>query len=241
METTQDKLIREKLNSLDTLPEEYSLSLDSKWELLMAGQPEKKGDKKIWWYAVAASLLLLFGFSFIFFSSENQPQVPQIASINENNPQKLNNTQTSISGTPAIQKKELAEFSEKAERKPNEVAQNGILKTSKTQVVENKPILAEIKIAKISSLPPSSATQLPSSEPVATEPILVASEISKPALKKNSRFVEMDFDTPVSLNAKPEAVQTAQLNIKIKLLPKAQNTGTEVVQNEKPLRLQHTF
>src|SRR5688572_17026520 len=71
METMQDKLIREKLNSLDTLPEGYAPLLDSKWELLMAGQPEAKKSRQYFWYATAASLLLLLGFGFLFLNIPN--------------------------------------------------------------------------------------------------------------------------------------------------------------------------
>src|SRR5687768_10547211 len=79
METMQDKLVREKLNSLDTLPEGYMPSLDSKWELLMAGQPQKQEPKRYLWYAAAASFLLLLAFGFLFLKPAEQPATGIIA------------------------------------------------------------------------------------------------------------------------------------------------------------------
>src|SRR6188768_4065609 len=82
MEAMQDKEIREKLNSLNTLPEGYSPSLDSKWELLRAGLPEKKKQPPFSLYALAASLLLLLGFGFLFRQSATfQAEKAGIASV----------------------------------------------------------------------------------------------------------------------------------------------------------------
>src|SRR5688572_16512448 len=76
MEAMQDKEIREKLNSLNTLPEGYSPSLDSKWELLCAGKPIKKRTSLSFWYAAAASFLLLLSASLIFWQTEKHaPEV----------------------------------------------------------------------------------------------------------------------------------------------------------------------
>src|SRR5688500_16253069 len=73
MEAMQDKIIREKLNSLDTLPEGYAPSLDSKWELLNTGKPEKKKEKPLYlWYAAAASVLLLLCFGLTYFQFGNK-------------------------------------------------------------------------------------------------------------------------------------------------------------------------
>src|SRR5688572_9574297 len=79
METMQDKLIREKLNSLDTLPERYVPSLDSKWELLLAGQPEKKKRIPEFWYAIAASLVLLLTFGYLLLPKPAKQNTNTIA------------------------------------------------------------------------------------------------------------------------------------------------------------------
>src|SRR5687767_4351937 len=79
MGITQDKQIREKLNSLDTLPEGYAPSLDSKWELLMAGQPEVKKQTPYFWFAAAASIVLLLGFGFLFLKNSTTPNPMEIA------------------------------------------------------------------------------------------------------------------------------------------------------------------
>lgn len=63
MENLENKLIRDKINTIENLPKDYTPFLDSKFELLMAGIPESdKKRKRIWIiipWGVAAGIALL--------------------------------------------------------------------------------------------------------------------------------------------------------------------------------------
>lgn len=62
MEKLQDKVIRDRLNALDTLPEGYTPNLASKWSVLEAGMENKrKKPVVIWKYVAAAAMLLMVG------------------------------------------------------------------------------------------------------------------------------------------------------------------------------------
>lgn len=63
MENLENKLIRDKINTIENLPKDYAPLLDSKFELLMAGIPKSdKKRKRIWIiipWGVAAGIALL--------------------------------------------------------------------------------------------------------------------------------------------------------------------------------------
>ena len=63
MEMLEDKIIKQKLDSLEKLPEGYEPNLESKWNLIETGLDE--GNKKkvaIIWYRIAiAAMLLMIG------------------------------------------------------------------------------------------------------------------------------------------------------------------------------------
>ena len=241
METTQDRQIREKLNSLDTLPEGYAPSLDSKWELLLAGKPEEKPRTPYFWYAAAASLLLLLSFGFLFFSKSIEPKETTIANTKIAVPK----PETIADPTPET----VAVFAQKptetiAAATPEKVIANPVIisKNARAKTIKT-PAAANNFVVKNTSVIPENSVQL--SEPTgltpATEPVLATSEVQKIACKKKTTFIEMDFEAPKpARNPRPQT-QTAQINFKLKLLPKATETSATVVQNEKPFRLQHTF
>ena len=64
----EDKIIRDKIDSIADLPEDYQPSLQGKWELMENAMPERKNSRKII-FAIAASILLLIGFSALFFKN----------------------------------------------------------------------------------------------------------------------------------------------------------------------------
>ena len=70
MEMRSDKIIQDKINSVNDLPEGYSPNLNSKWELLQAGLKPEQNKKPVLYYvqrasAVAAMLLLIGGSSLL--------------------------------------------------------------------------------------------------------------------------------------------------------------------------------
>ncbi len=75
MESIENKIIRDKINTIENLPKDYVPSLDSKFELLMAGIPEpSKKRKRIWIiipWGVAAGIALLL----ILNQSSNEKKI----------------------------------------------------------------------------------------------------------------------------------------------------------------------
>lgn len=72
METHSDKLIQQKIDLVNSLPEGYSPNLNNKWEILAAGLAPKK--KPLFLYfnkisAIAAMLLLIGGISLFFIKT----------------------------------------------------------------------------------------------------------------------------------------------------------------------------
>ena len=243
METMQDKLIREKLNSLDTLPEGYTPSLDSKWELLMAGQPQKKEPKRQFWYAAAAGFLLLLTFGFLFLRSAKKPVTEIIAHTSV--PQKLNST--SIPENHQTAPEENVAENDSAERQKTAIASNTVSKiASKNAMVKGLKTPPSDKTEEKLAMKSSSESNLAKAEPNSVfkeqTTSLIAVEAPKSIQKKKARFVEMDFEA----EAKPrmvasEKAPTTKMQFKLKILPKTNEEAPAVVQNEKPLRLQHTF
>lgn len=240
METTQDKLIREKLNSLDTLPEGYAPSLDSKWELLIAGQPEPKKQPQYFWYAAAASLLLLLGFGFLFLeTSKPAAEIVAKTQISMQTPPPASTEKQPVIQQKINTKNAIAKQEKTAETKiafAKVASKNAMVLTPKTQAQAKYSENPEIELSAESNAiisQPAIGTAKESSQ-------LAVAEIPKTTLKKKARFVEMDFEAPQKPLMAQRAPQPAKVQFKLKILPK-ETENTAVVQNENPLRLQHTF
>ncbi|MFC5271360.1 hypothetical protein ACFPIB_12110 [Adhaeribacter terreus] len=222
----QDKLIREKLNSLDSLPEGYAPSLDSKWELLRTGKPEKQKTPLYFWFAAAASLLLLLGFGFVFWQTE-KPETVKTLARKETSTEKF---------SPEIPVQEVIQPASKPENpliaKTGTAQKNDRVKRPKTVASAQKTAIP----AKDSVLAIPVPTQIQEEK----APVLLA-ENSKATARKKNRYVELDFDAPETPQRLPQPVQTAQLQLKIKLWPQTSDLDRTSAQGQNPLRLQHTF
>ncbi|HSI90424.1 MAG TPA: hypothetical protein VK927_04865 [Adhaeribacter sp.] len=229
----QDKQIREKLDSLNTLPEGYAPSLDSKWELLRAGQPEKKKRRLVYYYAAAASfLLLLVSGIFLNLKFASQPGnevATTIKTAPEAKPAFSEISKNEANNQPAIS------ALIPTEAKP----ENAIKKAEKTKV------LARASVKRRPAEAQTEVPALPSSEPeklvLAPEPAAIATTRPEGPAKKRHRYVELDFEAPEMPQHLPQPVQTAQLQFKIRLLPQPSEPGRTTLQQENPIRLQHTF
>lgn len=240
METMQDKNIREKLNSLDTLPEGYAPSLQSKWELLQAGKPQKQEKPVYSWYAVAASLVLLICFGLVYLMPQKDAAPNLVA---KQNPSQLQNTPSAalavIETEPATEEKAVAAITTNT---PAQIAASTKLialeKSSKTVAKALQKVTTE------QAETPAFAAQksLPAPAQISdVKPNEIAAALPVKTNKAKSRYVEMDFDAPVMPQAPPAPVQTAQVQLKIKLLPQTSETGATAQQETKTFRLQHTF
>ncbi len=230
METTQDKKIREKLDSLDTLPEGYNPSLDSKWELLLAGQPKKKTRQPYFWYAAAASVVLLLTFGYLFWPAANNQIISTVA-------QQTAPAKKPVSAKPETMQTETEVAAIMPVTTSNIRAgavKNGSKKQEKTRTIK----ASEEIITAVKNPEPAAEQTILTAQP---EPELLASEAVKPAKKRKPKFVEMDFEAPVETKIPFQETQTAQVQFRLKLLPQTAETHPTLIQAEKPFRLQHTF
>ena len=75
----QNNILKEKFESIDDLPLDFTPNLDSKWELVAAALPAKKSNKKplfIWYLSGVAALFLAV---ITFFWSEPKQDLPLAA------------------------------------------------------------------------------------------------------------------------------------------------------------------
>lgn len=76
----EDKIIRDKIDSLHSLPAGYAPSIDSKWELLETALQGKKKNNIPYYLAIAATLLLLFSIGWIMLKSDKSNVIKNDAS-----------------------------------------------------------------------------------------------------------------------------------------------------------------
>ena len=72
MKNQADKLISEKLSSLDSLPDGYSPNLDSKWSIIQQSAKKKSVIPFKVWIGIAACLLIAF-FSTVLLQQYHKP------------------------------------------------------------------------------------------------------------------------------------------------------------------------
>jgi hypothetical protein len=180
METYSDKLIQQKIDLVNSLPEGYSPNLNNKWEILAAGLAPKK--KPLYLYfnkisAIAAMLLLIGGVSLFF-----------IKTIKRNDAVK-----------PIVYLPKPIE-KEKIVSKTNEHAQPKMLSSptlfrlvsadSYRQTTEDKK---QTEIVQIESIIKDSFILL-------EKPAIILAEAT---LKKTKRFTEIDFNEPINQEKTP--------------------------------------
>lgn len=84
MEKQQDKVIRDRLNALDTLPEGYMPNLASKWSVLEAGlENKRKKPVIIWKYVAAAAMLLMIGGASLLLIRPAKPVADKVSDTNK--------------------------------------------------------------------------------------------------------------------------------------------------------------
>ncbi len=261
MKATQDnsdKLLRDKINSIDSLPEGYTPSLDSKWELLMAGmQPaepkivaitEQKEKKRFFYlYAAAACFLVLFTFGWLFMR-EAKVTGNQVAVVTE---KPVEMYAAAPEKAAVTNQKIVAETvtSKSAEKTRNTQAANAKLQATTAQkqsalVATAKPKNA--KQQKISNTEVSTEKRVQPERVISAEPeqLLAATapakpEKTKPVGKRKSRSVEIDFEPEKVITPSQHDPQVAQQNLKFKFFPITESGNT--AQHESPLKFTHTF
>lgn len=195
MERMDDKLLRSKLDSLHELPQGYEPSLDSKWELLEAGIPEKKKRRVIVWWAAAAGIALLIT---LWIFSPSEKHAPAVGV-------KTNEAISKQNEAPTI----AAESFPAANDKRSSAAS-----VKRSQAVAEKdhpaPELAEQKqivppIDTILSAPVNEST-IASAEP--------------PVRTRKKKYIEIDFNDPVK--EQKEEQQASAQPVKFRIMPTQQ-------------------
>jgi hypothetical protein len=83
MEILEDKIIRQKINSLDSFPDGYEPNLESKWNVIEAGLDERNKKKMIisWYRIVVAAMLFIIGVGSVLLISIKSPSTKNYTEI----------------------------------------------------------------------------------------------------------------------------------------------------------------
>ncbi len=195
MELLENKIIKEKLESLDKLPSNYEVDLASKFDLVMqANQPKKKNF--LLWLSVPASIAASF-ILFLLFGQSNIPSTQIVSKVQKHQTIKFDNVkpqkQMAIGFPIRVKNKKVNNSNKKLESKIVTVP----------QLAENN--LQMNTIEKVDSL--------------VSEIQIVSNSINKKT--KKYRFQEIDFNEQVvQVNLASEAKKEASF-IKFKFPDRA--------------------
>ncbi len=188
MEMRSNKIIQDKINSVNDLPEGYSPNLNSKWELLQAGLKPKQNKKPVMYYiqrasAVAAMLLLIGGSGLII--------IKRPAKLATSTIQPTNNSVVIVQpnveeANPIAEKKVIAS--------PPKITKNVMVNTPIQLANNDKNISVDSSIQKVE---------------VPGKPII--NTVINEQVAATERFTEVDFTTPILIPSAPtDAVVKAQ-------------------------------
>ena len=177
MALTQDKNIKKKIDSLTDLPDGYTPSMESKWELLQAGNT-RPAKKQYLYYAAVLLLLLIPAWLMMNKKSEN------ISSVRNNIPatnkiastDKIKIEKISVSGVTSKRNIKANHYYSRNTVAAQNLQTNTVIEEPKKEIVS----VEEVKIPRN---------------------ILIADSIPHPMIantanpkKHKKRYVEMDFD-----------------------------------------------
>jgi hypothetical protein len=219
MENIENKIIRDKINTIENLPKDYTPFIDSKFELLMAGIPEpSKKRKRIWIiipWGVAAGIALLL----MLNQTSNEKKI-----ITSKAPtRKQISSQNDFVVKTGIQKKDIVN-KKKQEKNINLVDTDTIYKKENFVLIQEPNKTAEYII------PPIINDSFNKSA-------IVKIEKTNPAKLKRHRFAEIDFNE--NSTTEPVIESTAKrLKVDFKF-----NVTNNIVQTPfvKPLQFKKDF
>jgi len=219
MENIENKIIRDKINSIENLPKDYTPFIDSKFELLMAGIPEpSKKRKRIWIiipWGVAAGIALLL----MLNQTSNEKKI-----ITSKAPtRKQIYSKNDFVVKTGTQKKDIVN-KKKQEKNINPVDTDTIYKKENIVLIQEPNKTAEYTI------PPIINDSF-------TNSAIVKIEKNNPAKLKRHRFAEIDFNE--NSTTEPVIESTAK-RLKVDFRFKVNNT---IVQTPfvKPLQFKKDF
>lgn len=189
METAENRIIRESINSITNLPQGYTPNLQSKWELLEAGLNKKERKTALFYIkylsGIAAALLLIGGAG-LYMVKNNKPVKKPIAEQLKQEDVVKEPLMTSVISKP---EKKAVKRSARAKRI-----------NMPTMPVKEEMAINEMIIDSIAYSAPSEAVQ----------PLLATQ-------KKASRFVELDFNEPVITDQVPSHVVVESKRFKFRI------------------------
>jgi hypothetical protein len=211
MKQNRDKILRDKIDSLTELPAGMHVSVESKWELLEAGLPEKK-NRRFPVLSLAASLLLIAaaGTMFIWmFQSKNSVSTSVAANTKTTAPRvEAPAQEKGIINEPSV------EIAKSSNSRKYILTRPGIkTEFSQSEKRQNIPLPENILINPLAEKTPD----IKSSEPIIADITLLK---GPQANKPKKRFVEIDFDSPQQETALNKT-QPKPFTFKIRLLPEA--------------------
>ncbi|MBX7204903.1 MAG: hypothetical protein K1X81_05730 [Bacteroidia bacterium] len=160
MENLENKIIQEKINSLDSLPEGYQTSLAGKWELIEASLEGRKNKRPLWYWSSAAVILMVAGVFWLNIKSEQPLNAVQQVKQIKNKP------------VVAKTEKQLTEMViEKKEKK-----------RSKHKGVNKKPVVTPVADDKILIVAVSTDSVIPVAD-IQEKPLVAKVQKTKPALQ----------------------------------------------------------
>lgn len=194
MEMRSNKIIQDKINSVNDLPEGYSPNLNSKWELLQAGLKPEQNKKPVLYYiqrasAVAAMLLLIGGSGLLIIKKPTKPTASNITTNNKNIVSVAPNTER----VNAVEEKKTIPSPQKTNKK----------------VMVNAPIQLAVNTPNTSI---DSSTQ---KVEVVNQPI--ANTTINEQVATTERFTEVDFTSPIITPSTPTDVLVKAQKFKFKL------------------------
>jgi hypothetical protein len=200
MEMHSNNIIKQKIDSINSLPQNYEPNLESKWELLEASLESNKPKPIVFWFnrigSAAAILLLLGGIGGIYVirvikpANLKKPATAQVQRIEKEDYAK-----------PSLKKDSMANAKQDVIVKPKSLKK--ITEAEPLMITENKHI----------------------DTPIIS--VAIAENMVIESVKKYKRFTEIDFEEP--LLKKPLEIKVASIqNLKFKIgttLPNKSLTG----------------
>jgi hypothetical protein len=193
MEMHSNNIIKQKIDSINSLPQNYEPNLESKWELLEASLESNKPKPIVFWFnriGSAAAILLLFGGIGIYVIKVVKP------------------TNLKKPATAQVQRIEKKEHG-KPSLKSNSMANIQPINNNKDVVVKQK------KLKKVIEKEPLMITETKHLD-TPIHSVTIVETRTMETVKKYKRFTEIDFEEPLLKN--PLEIKVANIqNLKFKI------------------------
>ncbi|MBK7572898.1 MAG: hypothetical protein IPI10_15250 [Bacteroidetes bacterium] len=224
MENLENKLIADKINSLDTLPDGYVPNLEAKWALLQSKEKNEKisflwGRKT--WMKIAACLLILLLSGIVWISKTSQPKSEIANSTSPSKPslpkvEKVVNSSEKFA-TITSENKSIDKSKNKSRSTivTNEVPVKEVLHTDKEEIVLNPPTIDTI---------------------ITLQEVNLAS-VENSKLKK-ARYTQLDFEDAI---LQPATKTTFAQSFQFRLGLKSSNYSEQNSNENSVLKLKRNF